>query len=85
MFSISSGYVKLKPYSYRQVIKTLNKLDFKTVRQRGSHVVLKGFYKEMNRTVVVPKHDEIAIGTLRGILFQAGITVEEFVYLAEKS
>jgi predicted RNA binding protein YcfA (HicA-like mRNA interferase family) len=47
--------------------------------------VLKGFYKEMNRTVVVPKHKEIAVGTLRGILFQAGITVEEFVNLAEKS
>jgi predicted RNA binding protein YcfA (HicA-like mRNA interferase family) len=85
MFSISSGYMKLKPYSYRQVIKTLSKLGFKTVRQRGSHVVLKGFYKEMNRTVVVPKHNEIAIDTLRGILFQAGITVEEFVYLVEKS
>jgi predicted RNA binding protein YcfA (HicA-like mRNA interferase family) len=61
MFSISSGYMKLKPYSYRQVIKTLSKLGFKTVRQRGSHVVLKGFYKEMNRTVVVPKHNEIAM------------------------
>ena len=48
-------------------------------------MVLKGFYKEMNRTVVVPKHNEIAIDTLRGILFQAGITVEEFVYLVEKS
>ncbi len=39
----------------------------------------------MNRTVIVPKHDEIAIGTLGGILFQAGLTVEEFVDLAEKT
>jgi predicted RNA binding protein YcfA (HicA-like mRNA interferase family) len=38
----------------------------------------------MQRTVVVPKHREIAVGTLRGILFQAGITVEEFISLAEK-
>jgi len=50
-----------------------------------SHIVLKGFIKEMNRTVIVPKHNEIAIGTLRGILFQAGLTIEEFVDLAEKS
>jgi hypothetical protein len=35
--------------------------------------------------VVVLKHKEIAIGTLRGILFQAGVTVEEFVNLAEES
>jgi predicted RNA binding protein YcfA (HicA-like mRNA interferase family) len=47
--------------------------------------VLKGFYKEMERTVVVPRHKEIAVGTLRGILFQTGITVEDFVSLAEKS
>jgi hypothetical protein len=40
--------------------------------------VLKGFYGGAMRTVVVPKHEEIAIGTLRGILFQAGIQVEDF-------
>jgi len=46
--------------------------------------VLKGFCRGMKRTVVVPKHKEIAIGTLRGILFQAGITVEEFLTKVEK-
>ena len=77
--------MRLKPYSYRQVIKALSKLGFKVIRQRGSHIVLKGFYKEMQRTVVVPKHREIAVGTLKSILFQAGITVEEFMTLGEKS
>jgi len=33
------------------------------------------------RTVVVPKHKEIAIGTLKGILFQAGIPDEELLNL----
>ncbi len=47
--------------------------------------MLKGFHKEMQRIVVVLKHVEIAVGTLRSILFQAGITVEEFITLAEKS
>ena len=77
--------MKIKPYSYLQVIKILNKLDFRVLRQRGSHIVLKGYHKGMNRTVVVPKHKEIAIGTLRSILFQAGMTLEEFVDLAGKS
>ena len=77
--------MRLKPYSHRQVIKALSKLGFSVVRQHGSHIVLKGSYKEMNRTVVVPKHKVIAVGTLKGILFQAGITVEEFINLAEKS
>ncbi|MEM3695215.1 MAG: type II toxin-antitoxin system HicA family toxin [Candidatus Bathyarchaeia archaeon] len=77
--------MKLKPHSYKSIIKILNKLGFKVVRQRGSHIVLKGSYKDKKRTVVVPKHEEIAIGTLRGILFQAGLTPEEFIKLTEKS
>jgi predicted RNA binding protein YcfA (HicA-like mRNA interferase family) len=77
--------LRLKPYSYKTIIKVLNKISFKAVRQRGSHIVLKGFYKDKKRTVVVPKHKEIAIGTLRGILFQAGLTTEEFIKLSEKS
>jgi predicted RNA binding protein YcfA (HicA-like mRNA interferase family) len=67
------------------VIKVLSKLGFIVIRQRGSHIVLKGFYKEKKRTVVVPKHKEIAIGTLKGILFQAGLTIEEFSRLTEKA
>ncbi|MCL6577900.1 MAG: type II toxin-antitoxin system HicA family toxin [Candidatus Bathyarchaeota archaeon] len=77
--------MKFKPYSYRVVIKVLSKLGFIVIRQRGSHIVLKGFYKEKKRTVVVPKHKEIAIGTLKGILFQAGLTIEEFSRLAGKA
>jgi len=77
-------WLRLKPYSYRDVVRVLGKLGFRVVRQRGSHVVFKGFCKEKKRTVVVPRHREIAVGTLRGILFQAGLTVEEFLKLAER-
>ncbi len=45
--------------------------------------MFKGYFKEKKRTVVVPKHNEIAVGTLRGILFQAGLTIEEFLNLLE--
>jgi predicted RNA binding protein YcfA (HicA-like mRNA interferase family) len=76
--------LKLKPYSYRVIINVLNKIGFTVVRQKGSHIVLKGFYRDKKRTVVVPRHKEISIGTLRGILFQAGLTIEEFIELAEK-
>jgi len=65
------------------VIRVLGKLGFKVVRQKGSHIVLKGVYKDKKRTVVVPKHKEIAVGTLKGILFQAGLSVEEFIKMAE--
>ena len=75
---------RLKPYSYRDVVRVLSKLGFRVVRQRGSHVVLKGEFKGQKRTVVVPRHREIAVGTLRGILFQAGLAVEEFLKLIEE-
>ena len=65
------------------MIRVLGKLGFKVVRQKGSHIVLKGVYKDKKRTVVVPKHKEIAVGTLKGILFQAGLSVEEFIKMAE--
>lgn len=77
--------MRLKPHSYREVIKALGKLGFRAVRQRGSHLVLKGFFKDRKRTVVVPKHREIAVGTLRGIVFQAGLTVDEFLKLIEEN
>jgi len=38
----------------------------------------------MKRTVVVSRHSEIAVGTLRGILLQAGLNVEELLALVER-
>lgn len=76
--------MKLRPLSFRELVKILNRLGFVVVRQRGSHVVLKGVHKEMKRTVVVPRHSEIAVGTLRGILLQAGLDIEELLELVEK-
>jgi len=77
--------LRLKPLSYKEVIKALGKLGFRAVRQRGSHIVLKGFFKDRRRTIVVPKHREIAVGTLRGIVFQAGLTVDEFLKLIKET
>ncbi len=60
--------------SGRAAVRALQKLGFVQVRQRGSHVVL----RKGDRGCVVPMHDELAAGTLRGILRQAGVTLEEF-------
>jgi predicted RNA binding protein YcfA (HicA-like mRNA interferase family) len=65
---------KLPPTSGEKTIRTLKYLGFVVVRQRGSHVS-----KQEEITCVVPLHDELATGTLRGILKQAGVTVEEFI------
>ncbi|AEH22459.1 YcfA family protein [Thermodesulfobacterium geofontis OPF15] len=70
---------KLKNISGEEVIRRLEKLGFYKVRQRGSHVVLKKQTSEGEIVCVVPLHKELAIGTLRGILRQAKLTIEEFL------
>ena len=70
---------KLPRLSGRDTIRALERLGFEQVRQQGSHVVLR---RETGGEVcgcVVPMHRELAVGTLRGLLRQAGITVDEFV------
>jgi predicted RNA binding protein YcfA (HicA-like mRNA interferase family) len=57
----------------------LEKLGFAQVRQRGSHVVLKRSDGSTSLGCVVPLHPELAAGTLRGILKQAGLSIEQFL------
>ena len=59
------------PKNARQVLSYLKDQGFKTVRQNGSHIKLvKG-----SKTVIVPNHGgkDIAIGTLKSIMKQAGL------------
>ena len=69
---------KLPRVSGREVVKRLERLGFIQMRQRGSHAVLRKESAEGAVGCVVPLHDELAVGTLRGVLRQAGVTAEEF-------
>jgi predicted RNA binding protein YcfA (HicA-like mRNA interferase family) len=70
---------KLPVVSGLQCIKALEKIGFAIVRQRGSHVVL--VRENPKNTVIVPNHQELDRGTLRAIIRQADLTVEEFIQL----
>jgi predicted RNA binding protein YcfA (HicA-like mRNA interferase family) len=70
---------ELRRVSGRETIRTMEKLGFEQVRQRGSHVILKRQTPTGDVGCVVPLHRELAIGTLRGILKQAGVTPDEFM------
>lgn len=70
---------KLPRISGEQAVRSLRRLGFVEVRQRGSHVVLKKETSEGDIGCVVPLHHELAVGTLRNILRQARITPEEFM------
>ena len=70
---------RLPRVSGARVISALERLGFERVRSRGSHVVMARSKPGQARVVcVVPVHDEVAVGTLRGILRQAGVSSTEF-------
>lgn len=63
--------------SGREVVRALRKIGYDRDRQRGSHIVLRQTAPP-HRRITVPDHKEVAKGTLRAIIRQAGLTVEEF-------
>ncbi|MFZ5993494.1 MAG: type II toxin-antitoxin system HicA family toxin [Thermodesulfobacteriota bacterium] len=70
---------KLSQVSGRECVKALEKAGFYFKRQEGSHMILRR--NEPFAQVVVPDHKELDRGTLRAIIRQAGLNVEEFVKL----
>ena len=58
----------------KKIISALERSGFAVDRVTGSHYILK---KESLR-VVVPYHKNVRVGTLKSILNQAGISIEEF-------
>lgn len=71
---------KLPVVSGMKVVKALAKIGYEIDHQTGSHMILR--QKEApHRRLTVPRHKEIAKGTLRALIRQAGLTVEEFLEL----
>ena len=70
---------KLLVVSGKECIKALGKAGFYFKRQEGSHITLRR--DEPFAQVVVLGHKELDRGTLRAIIRQAGLSVDEFVKL----
>lgn len=64
--------------SGRKVINALCKTGFRVVRQRGSHVRLEKRTEDRTLKLTVPLHKSLKKGTLRRIIKDAGLTVQEF-------
>jgi len=64
--------------SGQEVCGILAKFDFEKVRQRGSHIMMQRKLDGTTITVPVPNHKELRTGTLRSIIRQSGLTVEDF-------
>ena len=70
---------KLRRVSGREAIRALERLGFVQAREGRGHVVLKKQTSDGEVGCAVPRHRELAIGTLRGILRQAGVAPDEFM------
>ena len=63
--------------SGREVVQALMRIGYEQDRQHGSHIILRQIASP-HRRLVIPEHSEMAKGTLRAIIRQAGLTVDEF-------
>jgi predicted RNA binding protein YcfA (HicA-like mRNA interferase family) len=67
-------------FSGRKISDILsNKYGFKEIRILGSHLKMRKNISSKVVTVIIPLHQEVAIGTFHNILRQAGIDKKDFM------
>jgi predicted RNA binding protein YcfA (HicA-like mRNA interferase family) len=64
----------LPPINGAECVAALERLGFASVRQCGSHVVM----RRGDRGCLVPLHRQLKPGTLHGVLKQAGVDLDGF-------
>lgn len=69
----------LPQISGRDCVKALIKAGYYVKRQHGSHIILRR--NDPFAQVVVPDHKILDRGTLRAIIRQAGLSIDEFLQL----
>ncbi|MDB5328312.1 MAG: ycfA [Phycisphaerales bacterium] len=70
---------KPPPIRAREVVRVAESIGFVFDRQKGSHAV---YYRVSDgRRVVVPMHGtkDLKLGTLRGIIADLGMTIDDFI------
>lgn len=71
---------KLPVVSGKDLCNALQKIGYSIDHQTGSHIILR-MEKPPHRRLTVPNHKELAKGTLRAIVRQSGLTVDELTDL----
>ncbi len=69
---------RLPVCSGQEAVRAFQKLGYQVDHQTGSHMILR--HPQMRR-LTVPNHRELAKGTLRALIREAGLTKEEFINL----
>jgi predicted RNA binding protein YcfA (HicA-like mRNA interferase family) len=71
---------RLPVVSGRDAVKALRKIGYELDHQTGSHMILRRSTPPYRR-LTIPDHKELAKGTLRAVIREAGLTVDEFAAL----
>ncbi|MEJ2672408.1 MAG: type II toxin-antitoxin system HicA family toxin [Deltaproteobacteria bacterium] len=71
---------KLPVVSGRQLVKALAKAGYLFDHQHGSHIILR-HQSPPHRRLTIPDHKEISKGTLRQIIRESGLSLNEFIQL----
>ena len=74
---------KLPILSGNEVVGAPKRLGYELDHQTGSHMILRQDRYPFRR-LTVPRHREISPGTLRAIIRQAGLSLDEFKELLSK-
>ncbi len=61
-----------------EALKAFRRAGYEVDHQTGSHVILR---HPTGRRLTIPNHQELAKGTLRAIIREAGLTKDEFAAL----
>ena len=67
---------KLPVLSGRECVRILKKYGFELRRQKGSHIILK--HPSSGITLTIPDHKTLDRGTLRSVIRQSGLSLEQF-------
>jgi predicted RNA binding protein YcfA (HicA-like mRNA interferase family) len=65
--------------SGKKIVKAFEKIGYYRVSQRGSHIKIRNDVRQI--TLIIPDHKEVDRRTLRGIVRDAELTIEEFIKL----
>ncbi|MFH1595691.1 MAG: type II toxin-antitoxin system HicA family toxin [Pseudomonadota bacterium] len=77
---IKKHMTKLPILSGLDLAKALAKFGYLQDHRRGSHIILR-HQNPPHRRLTIPDHKEIAKGTLKNILRESGLTVEEILQI----
>lgn len=70
---------KLANISGKEAVKAFQKAGWQTVGQVGSHPVMSK--PDIRVNLSIPQHKELSVGTLRALIRNAGMSVDEFLRL----